>query len=852
MGCCLVLELVACASWIWAALDGQLDLSQVGAGSRTINLHFPQEKTKLERLSKLLQLIAWFFCAASMWRSRRLNAPAPRAWKFGHAVAICAMLNLAGDAVICMLRSSIFQKGTLPVAGLKYVTWWHWRRWQHESNQTAQKEPDVAALSPELRFQIQSRKESQKFERAYLVAEAFCLVAYIASEVYGATVTVYRGSLVRLELQQDHIGMLHLAIAPLAFLFRIHRCFPVGPTRVELRHDFVPLTTVFDTLVFSWYSFLAGRMARDIFFEAEGVQSSRAVMVGIYVVCMNNLLSYLLIFVFEFRRALVVIPFAFLGYAVATLYDATGNQEVLLLIAQLALSLISLFLSLVAKRLIEQSKWQAFMMLEEKTMQAVHEKVLRFQAEFQMEKAVDSKRLGHLCGHNAASEASSDLYGCIAPDRAPDVRDVSAKKNAAPATRRPPSLKSAPPLMGPAENAVLLQTAPRAENCEEGDCLPPESLCYVEGEAAPRCVSSLVEGDRVLCFDRLGGSLKHAAVESVEAKEGQVEWRTVSLQDGTTLVVTADHPLKTAPQAGSAWDVLDLTNESTRPLLRAEELQPGRDSLFVMKAVPVPVSSVTVEHRTSGRVSLSVRQPERHAIFVAAAEQQPGSVRMVAVESADAVASRISCGVHNTFLSVKATREERVARSAPASLRPPSPEPPVRMISFQSDAASSIPSSAKSLEGRGEEGDEVLLTARIAGPTPGGARTAWAGDAAEEASEGGQPEPTVAQPASLKRLLGTWALNLRSIGSSSHSNGKCRACAHESKAMYLGDPRRRCVNGALCNFCHEDHGNVRRQKRLEYREKKKQHKQRNQSGDIEAGETSDQRTSDDQTFTESS
>merc|ERR1712228_1127983 len=59
----------------------------------------------------------------------------------------------------------------------------------------------------------------------------------------------------------------------------------------------------------------------------------------------------------------------------------------------------------------------------------------------------------------------------------------------------------------------------------------------------------------------------------------------------------------------------------------------------------------------------------------------------------------------------------------------------------------------------------------------------------------------------LSSLLRLKATHLASIGSLVHSQGDCRVCAHENRRQHW--QAKPCRYGALCLFCHEQHGSLR-------------------------------------------
>merc|ERR1712151_530137 len=122
-------------------------------------------------------------------------------------------------------------------------------------------------------------------------------------------------------------------------------------------------------------------------------------------------------------------------------------------------------------------------------------------------------------------------------------------------------------------------------------------------------------GEKVLCFDRLTQNLKHAGITNIHRQTGSVDWTHVTLTDGTSLGMTSDHPVQPMSPLGQP---------SKDGPIRASELQPEKDSLMVLKVVPVLVQSIrnSSEHRSY--ISVNVNQSERYSVFVAAPVQANG------------------------------------------------------------------------------------------------------------------------------------------------------------------------------------------------------------------------------------
>merc|ERR1711907_669137 len=80
--------------------------------------------------------------------------------------------------------------------------------------------------------------------------------------------------------------------------------------------------------------------------------------------------------------------------------------------------------------------------------------------------------------------------------------------------------------------------------CNSGDCLPPHALVWAEGKSFPTKVCDVVAGERVLCHDELSGGIKYAEVVSASTAEAVAsDWVVVTLEDGTALEMTTEHPV---------------------------------------------------------------------------------------------------------------------------------------------------------------------------------------------------------------------------------------------------------------------------------------------------------------------
>eukprot|EP00931_Biecheleriopsis_adriatica_P016924 TRINITY_DN12322_c0_g2_i1.p1 TRINITY_DN12322_c0_g2~~TRINITY_DN12322_c0_g2_i1.p1 ORF type:complete len:944 (+),score=112.73 TRINITY_DN12322_c0_g2_i1:132-2963(+) len=362
------------------------------------------------------------------------------------------------------------------------------------------------------------------------------------------------------------------------------------------------------------------------------------------------------------------------------------------------------------------------------------------------------------------------------------------------------TLKSAPAVLEGhcKQGAGLL---PLSQGCMDGDCLPEGSLVWVEGHALPRRVETVSSGERVLCFDRLSGSVKHASVLAVEEQaSGQALWCKISLSDGTSVEVTSDHPLHPVKpcqeQRAQGWGPWG----GGRPgfATPASNLKAGEDHLLVLKVEPVSVESLTSHWSSKPRISLTVQQSERHTIFVAA-QSKDGALNALAVESANAYSHILGPGEQHTFIHYAEECHHDLSESAsnrslpiPASL--PSPPQDWNAVAVPGPADSEPGSQSRDSSGLTSQARESTASDDLSGPSA--------------------PLLDVFDFEALQ------AQELKSIGSRHHSSGNCRPCVHEDRFV-TGQKPYPCVNGASCEFCHQEHPNLKHEANRRRRMRKK-------------------------------
>ncbi|CAK0890209.1 unnamed protein product [Prorocentrum cordatum] len=396
-----------------------------------------------------------------------------------------------------------------------------------------------------------------------------------------------------------------------------------------------------------------------------------------------------------------------------------------------------------------------------------------------------------------------------------------------------PSVQSAPADMLPSALQVLAGVhALQDAACPGGalDCFQPSAAVWVSGEAEPVPVGRLVPGQRVLCFDSLGGSVKYAQVSEVLADAEALEWVEVALADGTTLTMTSDHPVQPLGQHGRHL------REKPVP---ASSLVPLRDSVMVHRVatLPVAVHSVTRREATAAmreRVSVCVHQPDRYAILVVTGGGARAS--SMAVGSADARgALQHQSQVKNTFVHVCPDGGAGRARAAS--------EPRPRggrawAVDCASSASSLVVASQLSAlvpcgrEGLEEDAEHDGATCEpVVGPEgsveivchqsfgglplqllPRGMEGLQAYQERDGAHSQAPVSPDGVAEVVCRQSIGGMSALLReesqpaaaaegeklpSIGSVGHHEGECQPC----QLHFRG----KCLRGCKCNFCHLPH-----------------------------------------------
>eukprot|EP00927_Polykrikos_kofoidii_P027003 TRINITY_DN23917_c0_g1_i1.p1 TRINITY_DN23917_c0_g1~~TRINITY_DN23917_c0_g1_i1.p1 ORF type:complete len:745 (-),score=110.02 TRINITY_DN23917_c0_g1_i1:154-2364(-) len=597
-------------------------------------------------------------------------------------------------------------------------------------------------------------------------------------------------------------------------------------------------------------------------------------------------LAFLILVGLPLHRSLLRAPIYLLAYSAPSVFLGSPRGKITHWrpFADIGVLVVAVFLFLSTRKKWEAVRWDAYKELRRRTREVIEQKVLRCKAEF----ASDVSRSKLLCGEtdqllSDADESSYfDLFtGFAAPSRggANEIKG-NAKIDARWALRPPShaSVYSAPAVLqwddngdgGSVTTAVGTgRVCTTSSFCQGADCLPPESLAWIEGYALPQPVEHLVPGQRVLCFDHLGGHLKYAAVVEATIRKASepADWAHVTLIDGTTVQLTADHPVKPVRSAagqrrpaGPLCDELSVTH--------ARNLRPGVDSLMVLKLVPEQVSTVELVMETRSRVFLTVEQQERHAIFVAGSSDNiehasRSLLRPVAVESANRCFQEdIKLRVEKTFLrafgshacneSGRGAYSRCYPKSAPSAIGIQTLGNGVGDVAPRSEHSASEQHQKFAWKGDGTEltrlptKEEVAVVDECNDLSSDGDSLASLCDSDEESevvlvgpntylSAGSSkvvgadaichdsPVAKAAKFASsvscvhLSELLWLKAAGLASFGSLKHSEGSCDLCVFENRFQFYETPP--CKRGSLCDRCHEEHMHYRKARRLRRKER---------------------------------
>eukprot|EP00928_Gymnodinium_smaydae_P071697 TRINITY_DN55202_c0_g1_i1.p1 TRINITY_DN55202_c0_g1~~TRINITY_DN55202_c0_g1_i1.p1 ORF type:complete len:761 (+),score=65.70 TRINITY_DN55202_c0_g1_i1:32-2314(+) len=520
---------------------------------------------------------------------------------------------------------------------------------------------------------------------------------------------------------------------------------------------------------------------------------------------------YMVVFVLLLKYVVVALPLCLAVYCTRALNlwgeiaaalqhtDDDMHDELFLnldeVVQEVILLGVSMLVALAAKKHFERIHRHLFVLVEEKSQLVVQERVLRCRAEFAKEV---------LTGHGPwAPECTSESASSYS------VSMCRGYSSAQPASRNgAPSVKSAPAAPFP----LLPSLKP------SGECLPLGAGVWVEGHGLPQAVEAILPGQRILCYDRLAMCTKYVDVLEANVLEGQTSWVVVDLADGTSLTLTADHPVHPRPSEG----VLSSPSSFSLPVAAAN-LRPGLDSLMTLRTDFIGVSRVhRIDTNASKepsasrgmtldeRVAISVKQPERFEVLVTSQKGAAYAAGTAVGSSVLPVASLPDGRDHpgnarlfgltmkRTFLSVDdygATSQRRAASAPPSiqrggctdiddSTRENSAKAtvPVRdgVKTFQrSNSDSQLTRSDDSMRSHSVYEADVLVAVSET-------------DAVARVSD----------------LLNVYHSGLPSRGSVAHSLGQCRPCVFENRRQHCGGPK--CFRGVLCDRCHDCHEMVKK------------------------------------------
>jgi hypothetical protein len=486
------------------------------------------------------------------------------------------------------------------------------------------------------------------------------------------------------------------------------------------------------------------------------------------------LLLYFILFVLSAKQSCVVGALGPLVYCVVATVGTTKlipNLSVgeLGFQVDIFVMLMSVAFMVLAKVLIDGSKLKLFEVLETQRGQIVTEKVLRCEAEFAKEVVLST------AGEQGA--ASRKYCKWEQWDSRFDEQLLALSE-----------AESAP--------AILDALVPKTEDsCIQGsgDCLPSHAMVWAEGTKLPQPLRSLAPGERILCYDILSKNLTYATIERLE-ESTNTEWVKLSMEDGSMLEVTTDHPVSVQAEGGAIF------NQSC---MRAGELKAGRDRLLMLKMVWVPVADVShvssgpskdagpadglpsAEIPNSSSITISVEQRERHEIFVTTGDKNGKPGPPIAVGSSDRSMDFFgSWRKKNTFVHFhtggnpvlkRSNSDPGFAGSGSLSLPQTVPPPP---LSSTADASTTESCCTSTISKLSDSGDCFVKIGRAPYNDP------------------------ISNVASLSAYSQLQSKGIPSFGSD-HPSHMCRSPCSFQFAGLVNSGRHCCTAGALCEYCHD-------------------------------------------------
>eukprot|EP00913_Durusdinium_trenchii_P014709 g13799.t1 len=185
------------------------------------------------------------------------------------------------------------------------------------------------------------------------------------------------------------------------------------------------------------------------------------------------------------------------------------------------------------------------------------------------------------------------------------------------------------------------------------DCLPLTAKVYLEGRPAAVPASQLEVGDRLLCYDHLAGSIRFVDVNDCGVVSGECEWSHITMADGTSVSVTAEHPVRVVGEVDS--DGRGAFGLGGGQVVNAGQLRPEKDMLKILRLGAVPVQTMHLKSSQEPRVRVNLHQSlactERYSLFCS--QGSGAEMTAVAVESSDALEGRgpSDLQVQNTFIA---------------------------------------------------------------------------------------------------------------------------------------------------------------------------------------------------------
>lgn len=507
--------------------------------------------------------------------------------------------------------------------------------------------------------------------------------------------------------------------------------------------------------------------------------------------------SYMLLFVLPLRCAAFAVPPCFATYLTFLVYarwnnymqfgEGMANDVKILTSKELILLSGMLVFNITAKIIMETSETELWHSLKESQGTLLHEKILRCQAEY-------------------ASECMKTTTTSYDKDKVPSsfcATSVDGHHQSSQSAASAPPILVSPDWKSTLEEHLLFE---HASPCT-GDCLQEDDFVWTDHSSHPIPVKKLSKGQRVLCYDRLSKGLKHAEVLNVAVQSDPVQWATITLIDGSSIRVTADHPFLT-----EAHQRLPSMPGLGEVPVRACELKPHISKILVMKLVPVDVHSVELDPledlKEQARVTVDIRQPTRHSVFVSSRYQEnPGSAVAVGASNLDLMTQDYVIRPHQTFLRVFDSKPKlRRTNSSPGCLESSLENIPKVSVAQRGSISIKSSSSPSTMSSSATSLHAEHCTIRIGTelrPVP-------------DASGCGRAVDAISAPDDVSRMglqdyLRVQRSGIPSLGSFQHDQGACRACWFENQRQH--GRFKNCSLGIMCDRCHFDHAFYKRTRR---------------------------------------